>query len=180
MYKKNRIYYIAIALLVCFIAFALSSGIAGDISKKISKKLMPGIKYRLYHHIGNLEVSAKHYFLLPSGWYVKELFTEPLSTEVLMSMFFNSVFNILFQPVFLCPFTPQVILNVVLAPFFIYGAVRYFGKVWPLLILFLVLSFQIGTYDSVVEALVRHGMSCELIYLMIGLAGFTGWTAKSL
>jgi hypothetical protein len=150
-----------------------------DASKKLSDKVMPDIKERFYHHISTLEVDAKRYFLLPAGSYSIELFTQPLSFAVLAGILVNSIFNILFQPVFLCPFTPQVILNVILLPFFLYGAVRYFRKTWPLLIIFTVVSFQIGIYDSGIEALIRHGMSCELIYLLIGLAGFTGWITRS-
>jgi hypothetical protein len=176
---KNVLSYISIALVIFFIGFALSSGLALDISKKFSDRVAPDIKNRLCHHISTLEVDAKHYFLLPAGSYTIELYTRSLSYTTLAIILINSIFNILFQPVFFCVFTPQVILNAVLLPFFLYAAVRYFKKVWPLLTLFCILSFQIGVYDSGVEALIRHGMSCELIYLLVGIAGFTGWIARS-
>lgn len=164
-----------ILLVVFFIGFALSSGIIQDGAKRLSDRVMPGLKERLSHHILTLVVvDAKHYFLLPVGGYSKELFTQPLSPVVLASILGNSIFHVLFQPVFLCPFTPQVIINLVLLPFFLYAVVKYFKKVWLMLAIFIVMSFQVGIYDSGIEALIRHGMSCELIYLLIGLAGFTG------
>ncbi len=169
-----------ILLAIFFIGFALSSGIILRGAKKVSDRVMPGLSARFSHHILTLgAVDAKHYFLLPAGGYSKELFTQPLAPAVLASILGNSIFHILFQPVFLCPFTPQVIINLVLLPFFLYGAVKYFKKVWLMLAIFIVMSFQVGIYDSGIEALIRHGMSCELLYLLIGVAGFTGWITKN-
>lgn len=176
---RNVIRFTMIALTVFVIGFMLSSGIAFDLSKKVSDKVIFELTKRFHHHIFTLEVvDAKHYFLLPIGRYTIELHAKPLSLVVLAGILANSIFNILFQPVFLCPFTPQVILNAALFPFFLYGAVRYFKKAWPLLVLFIILSFLIGAYDSVIEPLIRHGMSCELIYLLVSSAGFTGWIVK--
>lgn len=176
---KKILRYVCIALLLLSIGFALSSGLALNLSKDLSDKLLSVLKERLFHHILTLEVDAKHYFLFPTGSYSIELFTQPLSFTVLMSILINSIFNILFQPVFLCPFTPQAILNLVLFPFFLCGIVRYFRKAWLMLIIFVSISFHIGIYDAGVESLLRHGMSCELIYLLIGSAGFTGLITKS-
>jgi hypothetical protein len=177
----RRVSYQAAALLLIFsIGFALSSGAAFNACSRISEKMTVGIEASLYHHVLTLcVVGAKHYFLFPTGNYTAGLITQPLSFPVLAAILFNSIFNILFQPVFLCPFTPQVIVNLVLLPFFLYGAVSYFRKTWLLLVIFTVLSFYIGVFDSGVEALIRHGMPCELIYLLIGLAGFTGWITKN-
>lgn len=177
---KRYLFYLAIAFVLLLIGFMLSSGIAVNLATKTLDKVMPDIKLRLGHHIMTLVIDgAKRYFLFPMGHYTKELYTEPLSFAIVGTILGNSIFNILFQPVFLCPFTPQVILNALLFPFFLYGAFRYLKKTWLMLIIFVVLAFYIGVYDSGVEALIRHGMSCELIYLLIGLAGFTGWITKN-
>lgn len=176
--SKRILYHLSIALVVLFTGFALSSGVTADLSKKLSDKVMPGVTSRLHHHISNLEVNAKHYFVLPFGCYKKELYTQPLTFAILPVILVNSIYNILFQPVFICPFTPQIIVNILALPFFLYGSIRYFKKIWPLLIVLAVISFQVGVYDSVVETLIRHGMSCELIYLLIGSAGFADWITK--
>lgn len=175
---RKLFHRVLIALVVLSMGFALSSGILYDVSKKMHGKVMADIKVRLYHHIVTMPVPARHYFLLPPESYSKELLTQPLPFAALINILFNSVFNMLFQPVFLCSFTPQVIINVVLFPFFLYAAVRYFKKVWVMLAVFIALALTVCTYDSVIEALIRHGMSCELIYILIGLGGFTGWITK--
>jgi len=176
---KKTARFVLIASVILIIGFVLSSGIAVEISDSFSAKVMDTIKARLYRHITNLEVDSKHCYLLPFGKYSIGLYVQPLSYSTLALFVFNSVFNILFQPVFLCPFTPQVFVNIVLLPFFLYGVVRYFKKVWFLVAIFIVLSFWIGIYDSGVEALIRHGMSCELIYVLIGTAGFASWITKN-
>ncbi|MBN2452734.1 MAG: hypothetical protein JXB40_00540 [Candidatus Omnitrophica bacterium] len=179
VFVRNAFSCILIALVVLFIGFSLSSGMVTRALEVISDRTMAGIQVRFLHHISNLEVTAKHYFLVPTGSYLKELLMEPIPLAMLAQILANSVFNILFQPVFISPFTPQVVLNLVAFPFFLYGAVRYFGRTWFLLIIFIMISFQIGIYDSVVEALIRHGMPCELIYLLIGAAGLAGWITKN-
>ena len=176
---RKILHHVLVMLVILAIGFALSSGMATDTAKRLSDRVMSDAQSRLHHHILNLQVDAKHYFILPSGCYKKELYTQPLAFAILPVILANSVFNILFQPVFICPFTPQAIVNALLLPFFLYGSVKYFKRVWPLLVILAVMSFQIGIYDSIVEPLMRHGMSCELIYLLIGLAGFASWTAKT-
>jgi len=177
---KNAFWQAFIVLIIFIIGFSLSSGMVLDCAKKISDKYGSDILNRLYHHTLDLEVDSKHYFIRPIGGYTVKLCTEPPSLAIMASLLFNCIFNILFQPVFFCPFTPQVLLNVVLFPFFVYGLIKYFSKVWFMAAIFIIISFQAGIYDSGVEALIRHSMSCELIYLLIGSAGFTGWIIKSL
>ena len=89
-------------------------------------------------------------------------------------------YNVLFQPQFLCIFTPQVILNYGLFPFFILGAIKYFTKVPIIVLVFLAMSVYAGLYGSMIESLVRHRMVCDLIYILIGIAGFTDWATKNL
>lgn len=166
----------AVVVVCCYMVF--SGAVSHIISEKIERS-MPDIKERLYHHILTLQVDARHYFLFSPGEYKIDLFTEPLSIRSIATILYNSAFSLLFQPVFLCPFTPQVIINLVLLPFFIYASVRYFHRVFILLAVFVMTTFQIGIYDSGVEALIRHGMLCELIYLLIGTAGFSDLILKN-
>lgn len=162
------------------VGFALSTGILSGVYHTLAGKFVDDIEESIFHHTLTLvsREDVRHYFLFPEGEYAGWIFAQPPSVAVFASVFFYSIFNMLFQPVFLCVFTPQVILNVVAFPFFLYGSVRYFRKVWPLLLSFVLITFRIGIYDSSVEALMRHGMICELFYLMIGSAGFAGWIAK--
>ena len=90
----------------------------------------------------------------------------------------NALFNSLFQPIFLCIFTPQVVLNYVLFPFFIYGTIMYFKKLSLMIFFFFIYSIYIGMNGSITEPLIRHRMTCELIYLLIALAGFEGWIIR--
>lgn len=176
--RKEIIYVTAVAIVVvcCYMIF---SGAVSDMIHEKIERSMPDIKERLYHHILTLQVDARHYFLFPPGEYRIDLFTRPLSVPAMATIVYNSAFSLLFQPVFLCPFTPQVIVNLVLLPFFIYAAVRYFHRVFILLAVFVMTTFQIGIYDSGVEALIRHGMLCELIYLLVGTAGFADLISKN-
>lgn len=128
----------------------------------------------------SFQKSRSHYFLLPDGGYTAAFFAAPLSARSIAGILSAALFNSFFQPVFPCVLTPQMFLNALLFPFFVYAAVRYFRKV-PLLVIILVgMYLYAALYGSVVEALVRHRMSCELLYLMLGLAGFMDWiTARS-
>jgi len=184
---RSAINKIIIVFIIFVIGFVLSSGVALDFYHRLSDKVMTDIGTYLYHHILTLfTVDARHYFLLPEGGYTKELANaylqnsvQPIRFPLLVTIFFNGLFNILFQPVFLCLHTPQSILNLMAFPFFLYGIIRYFRKIWGILIIFLILSFRISIYDSGVEALIRHGMICELLYLLIGSAGFASWITKN-
>ena len=40
---------------------------------------------------------------------------------------------------------------------------------------FLAYGIYIGISDSVLEALIRHRMPCDMIYLSIGIAGMLRW-----
>ena len=122
---------------------------------------------------------ARHYFLLPENRYL-EFHRKGFSPELLLAVLFNALFNSLFQPLFLCILTPQAVLNFFLFPFFLYGGIKYFRRLPLMILIFFGMSIYSALYGSVVEALVRHRISCELIYLLIGLAGFINWTEKNL
>jgi len=123
--------------------------------------------------------NATHYFILPQGKYF-EYIEFGLNPRTLFQTLLNAIFNFMFQPIFLCLFTPQTVLTYLIFPFFIYGSVVYFRKVPLMIIFFFGFGLYLGMRDSVVESLVRHRMVCDLIYLSIGTAGFTRWiTEKS-
>jgi hypothetical protein len=167
-------------ILICVFLIAFLSGLVyasfNDIMKTVDVKLKPFIIY----HISTLSVSAKHYFLLPEGGYTGDVFIKPVTVQTMFVLMSNALFNAFFQPLFLSVFTPQVVLTYLLFPFFLYGMVKYFKRL-PILfaVLFLVLIYA-GLYGSVIEALIRHRMSCELLYYLISLAGFTGWITRRL
>ena len=167
---------VTLFLLLSFIAgFFLSVVSSHQFFNNSIHHIVFGIRNSIYHHCISLESGARHYFLFPEGGYSIEIFSKPLSLFTVFIAITNAFLNMFFQPMFLCVFTPQVIVNYILFPFFLYGMIRYFAKV-PLMVLsFFFLCFYAGLYDSLVEPLLRHGMVCELIYLSIGIAGFTGW-----
>lgn len=174
---KNAFRYICIALVVLFIGFALSSGLLHDLLTKAATNVTAEFKYYLERHCNSFWVypfqnSRWHYFLLPEGAYTAVIYTTPLSLSTVVTIVINSLFNTLFQPLFICALTPQTVFNCLLFPFFLYGAVRYFKKIYIMIFVLLGMYVYIGMYSSVVEPIIRHRMSCELIYLLIGLAGF--------
>ncbi len=135
----------------------------------------------LYHNYSAsvaYDRQPKHYYLLSDDEFI-EFYKNGISWRLAVSATGNALFNVLAQPVFPCVFTPQVFLNVVLLPFFIYGAVLNFKKVPIMIICCLVLAVYVGLRDSIIESLIRHRMPCELIYLSIGLAGFTRWITRN-
>ncbi len=174
---KNAFRYISIALVVLFIGIALSSGLLHDSLSKANTYIMTGFKYHLERHCNSFWVypfqdSRWHYFLLPEDAYTAAIYTTPLSLSIVVTIVINSLFNTLFQPLFICALTPQTVFNCLLFPFFLYGAIRYFKKIYIMIFVLLGMYVYIGIYGSVVEPIIRHRMSCELIYLLIGLAGF--------
>ncbi|MBU0606123.1 MAG: hypothetical protein KKH77_07535 [Candidatus Omnitrophica bacterium] len=174
---KNAFRYISIALVVLFIGFALSSGLLHDSLTKVTAGVTAEFTNDITRHCKTLWVysfqkSRWHYFLLPEGAYTSAFYTTQLSLSTVVNIISNSMFNALFQPLFFCAFTPQTVFNCLLFPFFLYGAIIYFKKVPIMVLVCLGLYAYIGIYSSVVEPIIRHRMSCELIYLLIGLAGF--------
>ena len=171
---------IVLSLLFVFaFAFLLSSGIFSKGCAYALNYCDLKMKPLLNYHLNTLAIPARHYFLMPDGGYTFSFQNEPLSFFTLVTITTNALANSLFQPIFLCVFTPQVILNYLLFPFFLYGVVKYFKKVPILIVVFFVLSAYVAIYGSVVEALVRHRISCEMIYYLIGSAGFTSWITRS-
>ncbi len=172
----NRRYCLLAALFIFlfFLGAGMSSGAIDKKLQKTSDSIFLTFQNALDHHCAVLNIypDAQHYFLLPEGTYLKRS-VETFSPHIFLNIVANAFFNGLFQPLFLCVFTPETILHYVLFPFFIYGAVRYFRKI-PLLILFFFLYLlYAGVYNAIVESLIRHRMPCDLIYLSIGLAGFS-------
>ncbi len=170
----KKIAYASLILVIIFISgFLLSSDVFHEY---LTSKMKPSLVY----HIRTLALpQTKHYFLLPSGGYGEYLYTGAYSAMTVFILISYALLNVIFQPIFLCLFTPQALLNYALFPFFIYGSIKYF-RVVPLLVLsFFALAFLIGLNGSVVEALIRHRIPCELIYILIGTAGFTGWITRS-
>jgi hypothetical protein len=180
--KEKRIFYFILAGLLLFIlGFLLSSGLFSDFIKYGTEKVNTEIKKGIIHQANAISLypQAKHYMLLPPDSYLK-FYTKGLSFTMFFTILTNALFNALFQPIFISIFTPQVILNYMLFPFFIYGAIKYFKRVPLMVFVFLGISVYIGLHNAVIESLIRHRLSCELIYLLIGLAGFTGWITESL
>lgn len=176
----KRITCLLIVILIIFdIAyFSISNSLSLHVF--LQDQLTSGIKCLINKHCANIFVNARHYLLLPEGGYDETLFTLPLSFPVIARMISNAIFNVIFQPLFFCIFTPQVILNYFIFPFFIYGAIRYFTRVPIIILAFLGLSVYVGFNGSIVESLIRHRMICDLIYLLIGTAGFIDVISKNL
>lgn len=174
---KSILYCACIALVVFVIGFALSSGLLHDFLTKVITGITAEFKIYIERHCSTLWVhsfqkSRWHYFLLPEGAYTAAFYTTPLSLLTVGTVLSNSLFNTLFQPLFICALTPQTVFNCLLFPFFLYGAVKYFKRIYIMIFVLLGMYVYIGFYSSVVEPIIRHRMSCELIYLLIGLAGF--------
>lgn len=179
---KHRIFSVIILSLVIFsIAFLLSSGLVVSKGRSLVDQQVLKIKATISHHINVFDIypNTRYYFLVPENRYL-EFNEKRLSPELLLAVLFNALFNSLFQPLFLCVLTPQAILNFFLFPFFLYGAIKYFRRLPIMILIFFWMYIYSALRSPIVEALVRHRMSCELIYLLIGLAGFINWTEKNL
>lgn len=177
---KRHIYIIASFLIIFAIGFSIRTGLISTSFDAIKNKLIARIGYCVIYHTTTLEREARHYFLLPQGAYGIDIYLKPLSAYLAAAASLNALFNSLFQPLFLCIFTPQILFNLLLFPFFLYGAIRYFKRLPIMILVFFIVYIYTGLYGSVIEALIRHRMSCELIYLLIGVAGFTGLITENL
>ena len=104
---KNIFYQVAIATVVLFIGFALSSGVALNGYNRISNKMRADIKPLLYHHISTLETASRHYFLFPIGDYSIEFYTEHISILTIAAIFINSAFTIWSLSECPCPNIPS-------------------------------------------------------------------------
>jgi len=177
--KMLRLLFLAAAVFA--LAFLLS-GAAPDLKDHAAAFVKSGIgafdlkiKGILLKYVNVFTVyndKPRYHFLFPPGTYSKSYVLKNISHTTAFPVLFNAFFNSVFQPLFLCVFTPQVVLVYALFPFFLYGCLRYFKKVPLMVIFFIWYSVFIGLKQPVVEALVRHRLSCELLYLSIGLAGF--------
>lgn len=171
--------YLTFFFIVFVAGFSISSGRLSLFLRYFTDWVISNIEYAILYHSNTLQIyrDAMRYFLLPKGWYLK-LHTEGFSSIMILPILLNALFNSLFQPIFLCAFTPQVVLNYMVFPFFIYGTIRYFKKVSLMILFFLLYCIYIGISGSVTEPLIRHRLACELIYLLIGLAGFESWITR--
>ena len=176
---KSLIIITVSIFLAIAIALLFSSGQSSKLAERGYGKITDTAKYFFAYHCLSLDRTARHYFLLPEGGYKAEYCTMPLPFSAITAMAANAFFNAFFQPLFLCVFTPQTVLNFLLFPFFLYGAVKYFKKVPIMIMAVIFLYIYTALYGSVIEALIRHRISCELVYLLIGLAGFTDLITRS-
>lgn len=177
--KSKKTFFIAILVMILAAGLLIKAGLLRAVMSYIQTQ------YRelLDCHYTSLQIyfiknGKWFYYLLPDGMYNAGMCVNPLSTGIILAMTGNALFNALFQPIFPCVFSPQAMLNYILFPFFLYGAVKYFRKLWFMIILFFCWYIYSGLYGCVIEALIRHRMPCELIYLLLGLAGFTDWITK--
>jgi|GEM_PF-2365601 len=178
--RFKSIFFVVIVSIALFLAgFIISSGIGAELLNNTVSGLNAKVGSHFVSHYARIWESGRHYFLLPEKDYA-EYGINGFSIRMIVPVFLNAIFHILFQPVFLCVFSPQVVLNIVMLPFALYGAVKYFTRVPLIIAAFIIISFYAGIHGVVVEALIRHGMICELIYILIGSAGFTGLITKSL
>jgi hypothetical protein len=179
MITKKTTYLFLSFTLVFLAGYILSSALLQEAVKYISDKVNSQLDIIMARHFGNLNTYpyAKSYFLLPERGYSDFIEKGP-SFNIFLGLFLNAVFNVIFQPAFFCVLTPQTMLNYLVFPFFLFGAVKYFRKAWFLLLVYLMVMYYAGLRGSVIEVLIRHRMSCDLIYLLIGTAGFISWTGK--
>lgn len=170
-----------VLLLVCILGalgFLWSSGSLTTFSRSAFSRAADTFDALVAYHCTMLGRDARHYYLLSQDMYAHVPSVRDMPAAAVITIAAKALFNALFQPFFLCAFTPQVILAVALFPFFIFGTIRY-GKKIPLAIgIFFGVALYTALHGSVVEALVRHRMACELIYYLVGTAGLTGWITK--
>lgn len=177
---KKWMWISASIVIIFVIGFSTTSGLLFHSFDALKNAFVSKIGECIFYHSTSFDREARHYFLLPEGGYNAAFYIKPLLFYTIAGLIFNALFNALFQPMFFCIFTPQVLLNLLLFPFFLYGAIKYFKKVPIMILVFFVVYIYVGLYGSVVEALIRHRMSCELIYLLIGVAGFTSLITEKL
>ena len=179
--KIKWLWLLSSAVAIFTLAFLLS-GAPSDLSGHASKFIKTGIgafdlkiKDTLVKYVNVFAIyddRPRYHFIFPPGTYSKSYVLKNISHRTVFPILLNAFFNSLFQPLFLCVFTPQVVLVYALFPFFLYGCIRYFKKVPIMVVFFIWYSIFIGLKQPVVEALIRHRLSCELVYISIGLAGF--------
>ena len=176
---KRMLAILLISAIIFSAGFAISTGFVHYLSAKIYEGVKHEFVRDLYRNCLSLRTfsfqkSRWHYFLLPEGAYKPDLYTTPLAPATVAIIIFNSFFNTLCQPLFPCLLTPQALFYCLLFPFFVLGSIKYFKNVPLIILLILVAYAYTGIYSiSVIESIVRHRMSCELLYLLIGLAGLT-------
>ena len=168
-------------LLAAFLAgFVVSSGIFEKVLNYNLYEKFPAIKEAVFTARGKFEnyKEAKRYMIYPGG---SIAYKESLSVKNFIIIAFKSMFHTIFEPLFICVFTPQTVLNFILFPFFLYGAIRYFTRVPVIILTFTVIAVYVGMRNVYVEALIRHRIPCDFLYVLIAIAGLRGLiTEKSL
>ena len=180
--NRRKIFFLIICVFVFFLGFSITSQFITEFNKKALAIL--NIKLKPYFNIQLARFSiypdAKYYFLLTESRDYFVLYTKGISWKMFFTILLNSLSNAFFQPVFLSVFILQTILYIGLFPFFVWGVVKYFKKVPFIVFGFFLVYFYIGLGSTFVESLIRHRLSCELVYLLIGIAGFINWITKEL
>lgn len=173
---KRLILGIPLSFIAGIIFFLLMST---DILKEVEQYGKKQLNDYLYFHLRRYElyIESKHFHIVPEGSSRAHIEQGP-SFGILASMLINGAVNFIFQPLFVSVFMPQVLLNFFLLPFFIYGCVKYFTKVPFLIILFFMTATYAIFYAVIVEPLIRYRLSCEMLYILIGVAGFINLITK--
>lgn len=181
MHKKNIWRYLFLAILLFIVGFSLTSGLLSKFADYALNEIAEKSELYFIAEFNKIDSypDVTYYLLLPPKKY-SEFYASGLSPAILCTMLINVLFNFLFQPVFLCALTPQVILTVLLFPFFIWGVIKYFKKVPIMILVFFCIALFVGLNGTIVERLIRHRLSCELMYLLLGLAGLVSWTTEKL
>ena len=128
--KTTRYILLYIGIGVIAFSFLLSSGLFSDFLASSFKKIESGILYIASYHLNifNTYPAARRTFIFQETGYT-ELFNRGLVPIAFFNLILNGMLNILFQPLMLCIFTPQVILNFILFPFFLYGVFVHFRRI---------------------------------------------------
>lgn len=176
--RKKAYRFVLPALFVFVSAFLLGySGLLQFLFRQIFLRLETIVNYNYWSFL--IYPSARHCYILSKEGY-RNLFFSGFSPGMLPEILCNAFVNGLFQPLFFCVLTPQVVMYYILFPFFAYGAIKYFKKVPLMIVFFIAAILYIGTKNSVIESIIRHRMPCDLIYLSISLAGLSDWITKRL
>jgi len=168
-------------LLAAFLAgFVVSSGIFEKVLNYNLYEKFPALKAVVYAAASKFEMykEARRYSAYPKG---PAAYKKTITCKNFVIIAFNGIFHAIFEPLFICAFTPQVVLNFILFPFFLYGAIRYFTRVPIIILTFITIAVYVGMRNVYVESLIRHRIPCDFLYVLIAIAGLRGLiTEKSL
>jgi len=179
--RFNVISITILFLLFAFLAgFAVSSGIFEKVLNYNLYEKFPALKTVVCTAASKFEMykEARRYSAYPDG---PGAYKKNINYKNFVIIAFNGIFHTIFEPLFICVFTPQTILNFALLPFFLYGTVRYFSRVPIIILTFIAIATYVGMRNVYVESLIRHRILCDFLYVLIAIAGLRGLiTEKSL